>query len=204
MIHHFPNFVCWKEIYKIYDANRDVIYLDSVSCYVLGLLLGVKGNYFSGPEMAYILTKNPFETPYFLLAEDIVNIHDSNKFVLPVKEDFTHEKGMLEFIKSVPFNRKLIIGISSPKQNVLAHYLFTIRPDLEIYCLGAAVQQTWGFKNANTRLRGTGLQWIEFLIFQPKRTLLKQAKTLVEILLIICSPARIKFFREFVANTRQR
>lgn len=204
MINHFPNFVCWKEIYQNYDKSRDTVYLDSISCYVLGLLLGVKGNYFSGPEMAYILTAKPSETLYFLLAEDIEDIKEGNKFVLPFKEDFTDDNGMLEFINSVPVNRKLVIGVSSPKQNVLANYLFSVRPDLEFYCLGAAVKQTWGFEHANTILRGTGLQWIEFLMFQPKRTLLKQAKTLFEILRIICSPARIKLFREFVGNTIQR
>ena len=204
MINHFPNFVCWKDIYQNYDKSRDTVYLDSISCYVLGLLLGVKGNYFSGPEMAYSLTAKPFETLYFLLAEDVENIKEGNKFVLPFKEDFTDDKGMLEFINSVPVNRKLIIGVSSPKQNVLAKYLFSIRPDLEFYCLGAAVKQTWGFSNGNTILRGTGLQWLEFLIFQPKRTLIKQAKTLYEILRIIFSPARIKLFREFVGKTIQR
>jgi hypothetical protein len=203
MINHFPNFVCWKEIYRIYDKSRDNVYLDSISCYVLGLLLGVKGNYLSGPEMAFRLTEKPLGSFYFLLAEEIQDIEKAKKLVLPFKDSFTGDKSVLKFINSVPVNGKVIIGVSSPKQNVLAGYLFSIRSDLEYYCLGAAVKQTWGFKGANTRLRGTGFQWLEFLLFQPKRTLGKQAKTVVEIFLILCSPARIKLFRKFVGVTKQ-
>jgi len=179
------------------------VYIDSVSCYVLGLLFGVKGNYFSGSEMADNLSKKPLQTLYFLLSEDIQGIEKGNKIILPFKDSFTGDKGVLEFIKFVPVNSKVVIGVSSPKQNVLANYLFSIRPDLKFYCLGAAVSQTWGFRNANTRLRGTGFQWIEFLLFQPKRTMGKLANTLVEILRIICSPARLKLFREFVGVTKQ-
>ncbi|MDA9039819.1 hypothetical protein N9H54_01500 [Gammaproteobacteria bacterium] len=203
MINHFPNFVCWKEIYQIYDKSRDTVYLDSISCYVLGLLFGVKGNYFSGPEMAHSLAKKPLGDFHFLLSEEIGDIEKAKKLVLPFKESFIGDKSVLEFINSVPVNGKVILGISSPKQNVLAAYLFSVRSDLEYFCLGAAVKQTWGFNGGNTRLRGTGFQWVEFLLFQPKRTLGKQAKTLVEAFAILCSPTRIKLFREFVAVTKK-
>lgn len=203
MINHFPNFVCWKEIYQIYDESRDILYLDSISCFVLGLVVGVNGNYFSGPEMAYKLAKKPLGDFYFLLSEEIEDIEKAKKLVLPFKESFTGDKTVLDFINSVPVNGTVVLGISSPKQNVLANYLFSSRPDLEYFCLGAAVKQTWGVKGGNTRLRGTGLQWLEFLLFQPKRTLGKQAKTLVEAFTMLCSPRRIKLFREFVVATKK-
>tara|TARA_B100001173_G_scaffold298931_1_gene297004 strand:+ start:328 stop:954 length:627 start_codon:yes stop_codon:yes gene_type:complete len=203
MIHHFPNFVCWKEIYKIYNESRDQVYLDSISCYVLGLLFGIKGNYFSGPEMAYSLAKKPLGDFHFLLSEEIRDIENTKKLVLPFKESFIDDKSVLEFINSIPINGKVILGISSPKQNVLANYLFSVRSDLEYFCLGAAVKQTWGFKGANTRLRGTGFQWVEFLLFQPRRTIEKQAKTIFEAFTILFSPKRIKQFREFVAITKK-
>jgi len=202
MIHHFPNFVCWKEIYKIYDKSRDIVYLDSVSCYVLGVFFGVIGNYFSGPEMAHKLSKKTLEEYYFLLAEEICDIDKTKKLVLPFKSSFIGDKSVLTFINSVPVNGKVILGVSSPKQNVLASYLFTVRPDLEYFCLGAAVKQTWGLKVGNTRLRGTGFQWIEFLIFQPKRTLIKQAKTWAEIVAILSSRRQIKLYRDFVVVTK--
>jgi hypothetical protein len=202
MIHHFPNFVCWKEIYKIYDKSRDIVYLDSVSCYVLGVFFGVIGNYFSGPEMAHNLSKKTLEEYHFLLAEEICDIDKTKKLVLPFKSSFIGDKSVLTFINSVPVNGKVILGVSSPKQNVLASYLFTVRPDLEYFCLGAAVKQTWGLKVGNTRLRGTGFQWIEFLIFQPKRTLIKQAITWAEIVAILSSRRQIKLYRNFVVVTK--
>jgi hypothetical protein len=203
MVHHFPNLVCWQEIYQIYDKSRDIVYLDGISCYLLGLSIGIKGNYFSGPEMAYSLAKKSLEDVYFLLAEEIDGIEKTKKLVLPFKNSFTDDKSVLGFINSVPVNGKVILGVSSPKQNVLANYLFSIRPDLEYFCLGAAVKQTWSLKGANTRLRGTGLQFLEFLVFQPKRTIPKHLRTWAELIRILCSPSEIRLFRKFVAVTKK-
>lgn len=202
MIHHFPNLVCWEDIYQIYDKNRDQLYLDSITCYALGILLGVKGNYFSGTEMAHNLSKKSSRDFYFLLSEEICDIEETKKLVLPFKEDFIGDKSVLKFINSIPLNGNIIIGISSPKQNVLANYLYSIRSDLEYLCLGAAVTQTWGPKGGNTRLRGTGFQWVEFLLFQPKRTIKKQMRTLAEIYKILFSNERIRLYKEFVVNTK--
>ena len=188
----------------MYEESRDIVYLDSISCYLLGLIVGVKGHYFSGPEMAFhIAKKKSLGDLYFLLPEEIADIDKSKKLVLPFKESFTGDKTVVDFINSVPLNGTVILGISSPKQNVLANYLFNTRPDLEYFCLGAAVKQTWGVKGGNTRLRGTGLQWVEFLLFEPKRTLVKQVKTLVEAFTILCSPKRIKLFQDFVVVTKK-
>jgi hypothetical protein len=198
MINHFPNFVCWKEVFRVYDINRDLIYIDSFSCFVFGLVLGVRGQYFSGPQMAFRLSESSFEKCYFLLAEEINLIREGHKIVLAHKASFEGDKDLLGFLDTVPFGEFLIIGISSPKQNILANYLHNIRPDLEFFCLGAAVKQTWGFKYANTRLRGSGFQWLEFLLLQPRRTVGKLLETVVEAFSIIFSPKRMKSFRKFV------
>ena len=197
MIRHFPNFVCWKEVLELYRKDRDLIFLDGISCYVFGLALGIKGNYFSGPQMAFILKKKT-SSNYFLLASDIKTIEDDKKNILPFKESFVGDEELLEFINKAPKGSNIIIGISSPKQNYLANYLYSIRNDLEYFCLGAAVHQTWGFKYANTRLRGSGFQWLEFLLFQPRRTIGKQFQTWSEMLSILVSPSRIKLYKKFV------
>lgn len=201
MVNHFPNFVCWKEIDQIYDKRRDVIFLDSISCYALGLMLGVKGKYFSGPEMAHVLAQDSFEDCYFLLAEDIQSIPENRKIILPFKANFDGYKPVLNFLHSIPNKGLVIVGISSPKQNFFANYLYSVRPELDYFCLGAAVKQTWGL-SANTILRGSGFQWLEFMIFQPRRTIGKMARTIIEALTIIVSPLRLKLFRKFVKITK--
>ena len=90
LIHHFPNFVCWKEIFSLYNSDRDIVYLDSILCFLLGLMLGQRGNYFSGPQMAHrLVTKSPSKF-YFLLAEDIDLIDKDKKLILP---SLSHEGG---------------------------------------------------------------------------------------------------------------
>mgnify|MGYP000595509302 CR=1 FL=1 len=203
MINHFPNFVCWKEIFRVYDKQRDVIYLDSISCFGLGLMLGVKGKYVPGPQMAHALAKDSYENCYFLLAEDIQSIPKNRKITLPFKTNFDGDIHVLNFLNSIPNNGLVILGISSPKQNLFANYLYSVRPDLDYFCFGAAVKQTWGL-NANTRLRGSGFQWLEFLYFQPRRTIGKMARTIVEFFTILVSPSRIKLFRKFVQITKSK
>ena len=200
MVNHFPNLVCWKEIFRVYDRHRDVMFLDGISSHVLGLLLGVKGTYFSGPQMAHKLAQDAFDDCYFLLAHDIQSIPDNRKIVLPFMSNFDHHKPILDFLESVPSSGHVVIGISSPKQNVFANYLHSIRPELDYFCLGAAVKQTWDL-NANTWLRGSGLQWLEFMIFQPRRTIGKITRSMIEAFSIIVSPSRIKLFRKFVRST---
>ena len=203
MIKHFPNFVCWEEVISDYDEDRDLVFLDGISCYVLGLLLVKRGNYYSGPQMGHVLKTNTTLPNYFLLANDIKNISENRKIILPFKDSFEGDTHLIDFINNIPKGSNVIIGISSPKQNFLANYLFTIRDDLEYICLGAAVQLTWGFKNANTILRGTGLQFLEFFILQPRRTVFKHAATWAEMFSILFSFKKIKKFKAFVEISKR-
>ena len=201
MIHHFPNFVCWSAIFEAYDGERDLLYLDTLSCLVAGYMIGVKGFYFSGPQMAHSLLGDEASDLYYLLAEDSFRIAASRRYVLPFKESFESDTDVLVFLQSVPRNAKLVIGISSPKQNSLARYLHSIRSDIDYFCLGAAVSQTWATSYGNTALRGTGLQWLEFLYAAPARTLSKLSSTVTGFMRMICSPTERKLYREFVKAT---
>ena len=202
MINHFPNFVCWEEVFQQYRSSRDVLYIDALSCHLVGFMLGVRGVYFSGPQMANRLDKAGIENVYFLLAEEIQSIQPDRGFVMEFKESFEGDENVLAFLSTVPKDGVLVLGLSSPKQNLLAMYLHSKRPDIEYFCLGAAVKQTWGFTYANTKLRGTGLQWLEFLLLQPRRTAAKLSKTLVEALKVVSSIQRLKLFRRFVIATK--
>jgi hypothetical protein len=168
----------------------------------VGLMLGVKGLYFSGPQMANRLDKIGIDDVYFLLAEDIPTIPTDKGLVMEYRESFEDDRDVQKFVSTVPRNGVLVLGLSSPKQNVLAIYLHSQRPDIEYFCLGAAVKQTWGFTHANTKLRGTGLQWLEFLLLQPRRTGAKLAKTLLEALKVVSSSRRLKLFRRFICATK--
>ena len=147
---HFPNLVCGEDIFKDFDILRDSIYLDSFSCYFLGWLVGVKGNYLPGSEMANRLYQESSDLHYFLLSDDITEIPISHKLILPFRDNFNEDNSVKSFVQGLPKNASVIIGISSPKQNKLAILLWNIRPDLTFFCIGAAVSQTWKEKNTNS------------------------------------------------------
>lgn len=201
MIHHFPNLVCWEEVYGNFNRNRDILYVDSISCHLLGLVLATKGKYYSGPEMAYSLSEKADDKYYFLLPEEIKRISNKKCLVLEFKDSFVDDEEVLSFIRDIPSGSYIILGISSPKQNNLAIYLHSLRPDLDYFCLGAAVKLTWGSNYSNTRLRGTGLQWLEFLLFQPIRTFEKLATQSKEVLNIFSSVKSLRKFRSFISAT---
>ena len=202
MVHHFPNFVCWREIFHAYNRDRDLIYIDSILCFMAGMLAGKVGNYFSGPQMAHRLLNESSDQLYFLLAENVEKISVDKKLILPFKSSFEGDPEVLDFLENLPHGSSLVIGVSSPKQNILANYLYRIRPDLRYFCLGAAVQITWGMEYANTKLRGSGFQWIEFLLLHPKRTIGKISNSVLELFLIFTSRKRIRLFRRFVVASK--
>lgn len=202
MVHHFPNFVCWREIFDSYNKDRDLIYIDSILCFLVGILVGKFGHYFSGPQMANRLFNGCSDRQYFLPSENIKTISADKKLVLAFKSPFEGDAEVLSFIENLPHESFLIIGVSSPKQNILANYLYSIRPDLRYLCFGAAVEITWGMTNANTMLRGTGFQWIEFLIVYPKRTIGKISNSILEAVLILSSRKSIMLFRRFVMESK--
>ena len=202
MIHHFPNFVCWREIFNSYTEDRDLIYIDSILCFLVGILVGKFGHYCSGPQMANRLISESSDRQFFLLSENIKTISADKKLVLPFRSSFEGDAEVLKFIENLPHESSLIIGVSSPKQNILANYLHSIRPDLRYFCLGAAVEITWGRKWTNTKLRGSGFQWIEFLIVNPKRTIGKISNSILEAFLILSSRKSIALFRQFVMESK--
>jgi len=59
-----------------------------------------------------------------------------------------------------------------------------------------------GGLNANSILRGSGFRWFEFLVFHPRTTIAKMARTIIEALTIIVLPSRSKLFRKFVKITK--
>ena len=114
--------------------------------------------------MASILNRRCSESMYFLLASDLGVRSCGGKMILPMRESFDGEEEVKQFILGLPAGVSVVIGISSPKQNKLAILLSTIRPDLEIFCLGAAVEMIMFQEGRTGLLSGSGFQWLSFLL----------------------------------------
>ena len=101
MINHFPNLVCWEEVFQQYKPKRDRLYIDAFSCHLCGLMLAVKGGYFSGPQLAHRLDQSSFEKCYFLLATEIESIPADKYLVLQYKDSFEGDEDIICFLETI-------------------------------------------------------------------------------------------------------
>ena len=209
MIYHFLNLVCWRDWQKFTDCD-DIISLDSRSIVLLGRILGFKNaRVLSGVEKFESLKTGVRADNYYLLAVNRPEIDQSRQFTLPLFKDLKSvdiSSEIMLFLEKVPIKAQLLIGIASPKQNLLAKQIKEIRPDLDIYCLGAAIyfqsketreQDGYMIKFFNSHL------WIQFLRDNPRRTLLKILVTVIEIIFIIFITEHRNAFKQFMERANE-
>lgn len=209
MIYHFLNLVCWRDWQKFTDCD-DIISLDSRSIVLLGRILGFKNaRVLSGVEKFESLKTGVRADNYYLLAVNRPEIDQSRQFTLPLFKDLKSvniSSEIMLFLEKVPIKAQLLIGIASPKQNLLAKQIKEIRPDLDIYCLGAAIyfqskemreQDGYMIRLFNSHL------WIQFLRDNPRRTLLKILVTVIEIIFIIFITEHRNAFKQFMERANE-
>lgn len=132
------------------------------------------------------------ENYFYLIASETVPLH--NFLVLPFWshcDDIALNQEILDTIK--PYEN-VVIGISSPKQDVLSELLTVKFPNKNFYCLGAAVYTSSVF---NTELLINTLGTM--LFSQPKRTVIKIFKSVIPFLLAITiNRKKIKTFFSYL------
>jgi hypothetical protein len=90
--------------------------------------------------------------------------------------NFSTVEDVCNFELNVPDNvKRVVIGIYSTKQDIIAQKLATDRKDLDIYCLGAAVYS----QNFPLNFDKFGMTWLYLGYRDRKRMLTKIRKTLV-------------------------
>ena len=190
--YHFINLVCWEK-FDEYWTDGDTVFLESRSICSAAKGVGKGAIRFSGVEMAskFLALKRLGDT-YRLTAHpsDTALNYTFNLDMIEDIQSFVVEGPLLEFLLFIPTGKDLLIGISSPKQNILAKKILLIRPDLHIYCLGAALSRYEEDVEGSFALPILNEQeWLKFLIFQPLRTIKKIYFTLRELI-------RIMFFSD--------
>ena len=89
---------------------------------------------------------------------------------------------------------EIVIGISSPKQDRLAHLIQKKFPDKKIFCLGAAI-----YTNATaSKYDSLGLSWLFLLRKDGKRFWIKISQTFISAFRIILLKSERKDFRDFL------
>ena len=88
---------------------------------------------------------------------------------------------------------KIIIGISSPKQDKLAILLNKKFPNKEFFCLGAALYSKPLFNSENVFNT-----WFSLFFSNPIRTLNKLHKSLLQVIKLILNSRERMLFRTFI------
>lgn len=200
--YHFINLVCWEQ-FDEYLTEGDTVFLDTRSICSAAKIVGKRAIRFSGVEMASRFKALKLSRDFYRLTAYPSDAALNYTFNLDMIEDiqsFAIEGPLLEFLLNIPTRRDLLIGISSPKQNILAKKILLIRPDLHVYCLGAALNRYEQAIEGSLALPILNEQeWLKFLISDPSRTVKKIYSTLRELIRIMLFPdvkSRFIYFLE--------
>lgn len=180
-VYHYVNLVSLNYHRKNYE-NCHYYFVDSLSLSIVLKVLRVPHRRVSG--MAYFQSIKDLKGSYYLLPHDLdVDLRGE---VLPFLREKDIDSYIIDLTKrlDVDIFQRIIIGISSPKQDVLGDSISKIYCG-EIYCLGAAIQYR------ESKLVGVadalGFTWLLMFLRSPCRTINKISKTLTEVAGIIMS-----------------
>ena len=199
---HFVNLVGWMEITALPEQNSDIFYCDSLSLKAMILLVtgrNVRRN--SGFKYVEELPSENVAVSYLLS----FGTPSENRFILPQfgENDLRIDRELESFI--VGTNSRIVcIGISSPKQNILAIELSKIRSDLTYICLGAALYQSRRYPKIIDKL---GLNWLLLLMTRPSRTFRKLMSTTfacVQIFMLRNHRRKLHILSDLLASQKNR
>lgn len=177
--------MCWRECLN--PTDHDVFFIDSVSMKLLiRLLTGLRMERNPGVEVVLDLGKSS-------LVLSSKRLKRTNSLEIPWINDFDT---LNTFVGTIPNTfQTYYIGISSPKQNLMARNMRKHGITGEIYCLGAAIDNH--FVNSNKRsFCYDRVYWFSMFLNNPKRGFSKIYKTIFEFILILFdTELRRKFIR---------
>lgn len=192
-IFHYVNLIGWDKIFETIISNdnlnvKHIAYCDTLSLSIVSILFGKSIKRFPGPVALkkYIVSNGL----------DSCSLLTSNGYGTTLKLPcFKNIVDMDKFVKSYIIKDKdILIGISSPKQNILASKFadsVSVDFDIEIHCFGAALY----FKDLPNNKNY--FHWFLFLRKDLIRTLKKMFLTLFELFYLLF-PSRRQKFRDFL------
>jgi UDP-N-acetyl-D-mannosaminuronic acid transferase (WecB/TagA/CpsF family) len=206
-IHHYSNLVCWREIHQLtnaYSETKHFIYLDSISIRMAAFIFCGKRlprspgssvlsdlNSLSGNKNISFLTSGTNQN----------NLLPNVKLIpLPFSEDVNY---IYSSVANKIENTDIIFtGISSPKQNELACLIVKENPEVEVFCLGASLDDIFDSKKSLIihRFSRFGLEWLIRLKMNPKRFYTKLYHTLRNFLIIALNGKCRSLFHEHIAS----
>lgn len=191
--HHYVNLVSWRYFSEDNWRKDRKCYVDSVSmqlvCY---LLTGAMLKRESGVDRYQNILTNSINNVFFLVAKS-GHSPSKNYTVLPFWRTPGEVQGQILNTDCFENYPVIVIGISSPKQDVLADELRNLTQCSDIYCLGAAVGQNQGTGIFDK----LGLNFLYFFCFNPLRTMNKLKLTFLSASKILFIKKERLLFKSF-------
>lgn len=194
MIYSFINLVTWKYFYLREKKPRKnkKYFIDSTSLLLFLKFYNPKHIKQSGLAFYKDLLKR-IETTEVIHVGNFTNTRKNKSLFLTIPfwntiEDISLDNETSE--KIAPYNH-VVIGITSPKQEILADQIIERFPDKHIYCLGAAVY-------LNQKKKKNILpNWVKFLIQDRKRTFKKLKITIQNSAILLISSKERNNLKDF-------
>lgn len=180
MINHYINLSCWNEIIPLLEHESSVFWCDSMSLKFITMVFGYNVHWKPGTEFVDEIIGNMDKpTTLILTPHKELKNHSAKIIQLPFYSDKIYLSDDLKLVLDEGFEN-IYIGISSPKQNFLAHKLVRYFPNSNIHCVGAAVEHAFDGAHQKRRLDAskTGFEWLFLLAKNPKRGMMKISQTL--------------------------
>lgn len=199
MIYHFVNLVSWRRVSQL-QLHNSKIFIDSISMSAMTKLCGRQISVYSGID--YCAKQNVKLTDFFLVSNNKTIIDNNFRgYALPWFDVIDNEL-LLSIINNIPNDiQRIFIGVSAPKQDILAVELQKLIPNIDIFCVGAALNYLFMTKITGAEIFSKlKINWLYLAIKQPKRFIEKIKVTLREIIKIFFNKQYRDDFISFVKS----
>lgn len=193
MVFHYVPLYGWERyVSKINDG--EVFFADSLSIQIAIFLIMRKwikrnpGSY----QLSKIIPSK--DVSVFITAEEYPNV-DINMIVAP-KNIYNPEEYARSILDKLDNFENLYIGISSPKQNLIAKEILKNNSKINVYAIGAIVDDFCLKRNKIPKIINLFyLEWLYRAIISPKRFCSKFIQIFVAVFALMVSIKKIKKFR---------
>lgn len=190
MIYHHINLACLSEI-VVLPSEQEVFFADSLTLEMVAGFLG-----FSKPRV-----------PGSVHLEQVIKNANTSLFLTARKCGFQNESVLPKFHSLLEIDnydwRSFILpaldgkeitscylGISSPKQNIIAQRLNQLFPEIDYYCIGAILDADVVENNAQLEwYRDNKIEFLFHLKNRPRRTIDKLRTTFKFLIKLVVSPS---------------